>query len=311
MNKFLIKAIPLVVFSIMTVNIIMLLSRDRFSLYSHEKNLRLAYDRLNMLKDTNKIVIIAGSNGGFSINSRLIYQSLGIPVVNTCTHAGIGVRMQFEIYKELIHKGDIILFIPEYGGSKSRLYGESTLFRILSTHMPSAYQKLSLAQWLYLYKYIGIHFGDAIKHCDKEAFDGPYSEKALNEYGDIEFERPHKDSIVSYELSGVMDSDITDYYQYIHRYAKEHAITIVFLPPTFIESSYRKNSCQIDSIVQQLKNNGIPYQAPPIRYCFPDSLYFDTPYHMTQSGANKRTEVLIEDLKRILRKKDLRPSTYK
>jgi hypothetical protein len=286
------------------VNYTMLYSVDEWSVHSHEKNFLLAYNRLSALRDSNKIVIIAGSNGGFSINSKMINKAFNLPVVNTCTHAGIGVRMQFETYKDLLKNGDVVIFCPEYDSGKSRLYGGSVLLRIASSHLPDVYKKVSFNQWLYLYKYIAIHYKEASKNSDCKEFDGPYSAKAINEYGDIEWEREHKDTIKLYNLYGVMDSELINYYKYIHNFAKEKGIKLVFLPPTFIESSFKKCVRQIDSLDNCLKENGIPWQARPSRYSFPDSLYFDTPYHMTPSGACKRTKILIEDLQQILNKND-------
>jgi len=303
MKRFLIKIIllaSLIFFAVLIINYRMLREKDDWSLYSHEKNVILAYNRLKALGDTNKIIIIAGSNGGFSINSRMISDTFQIPVVNTSTHAGLGVRMQFEMYKDFLKKGDIIIFCPEYESGKGGLYGSSALFRILSTHMPWAYRRISLPQWLFLYKYIGIHYTETLEHKTVKEFDGPYSAKALNEYGDVEYERNHKDSIGLYDLCGILDVDVVNYYKYLHTYAKENGIILIFLPPTFIASNFKTAYNQIDSIAKSLEQHGIAWQASPSNYSFPDSLYFDTPYHMTQSGANKRTEVLIKDLLRIL-----------
>ena len=300
MKRFVVKISIIVLISVSMMNIVFLSEKDEWSLHSHERNAILAYTRLKTLKDTNKIVIIAGSNGGFSINSRMISKAFHIPVVNTSTHAGIGVRMQFEIYKELLHEGDIVIFCPEYGSDKKRLYGELTLFRILSTYMPFAYSKISIPQWLFIYKNIGAHYNETLEHRGAKAFDGPYSVNALNEYGDIECERLHQDSIKTYDIKGKMDNNLISYYKYMHSYTQERGVKFIFLPPTFIESNYIKNNKQIDSIANTLKVNGVGYQASPKRYAFPDSLYFDTPYHMTQSGANKRTEKIIEDLHRLL-----------
>lgn len=283
-----------------TIDVCILFYKDEKSLYSHEKNVLLAYNRLKALQDTTKIVIIAGSNGGFSINSRMISNAFHMPVVNTSTHAGIGVRMQFEIYKDLLHKGDVIIFCPEYGNGKNRLYGETTLLRILSTQLPSAYKKLSARQWLFIHKYIGLYFNGICKHFGQKPFDGPYSVKALNEYGDIEWERPHQDSIKLESFNGQLEESLIDYYKYVHQYTHDKGIKLLFFPPTFMETSYQLNEMQIDSMQQRLRQSGIGWQSEPKKYSFPDSLYFDTPYHMTQAGANKRTQVLIDDMLRLL-----------
>lgn len=303
MKRFIIKTTLLIFISvsfIMIMHIVMLSRKDGYCLHSHEKNVILAYKRLEALKDTNKIVIISGSNGQFSINSRTIYEAFNMPVVNTSFHAGMGIRMQFELYKNLLQKGDIVIFCPEYGFDKGRLYGSNTLLRVFSTFMPSAYSKISFLQWLHLYKYTGIHFWEYLRHLHIEKIEGPYSSDAINEYGDIECEREHLESIGTVTVKGDVDDTVIDYLYYIHDFAKAKGITLVFLPPTFIKSSYNIISKQIDSIAYTLKQNGIAWQAEPSRYTFPDSLYYDTPYHMMQEGANKRTEVLIEDLRRIL-----------
>ena len=61
------------------IDIIMLNSVNRWSYYSHERNVFLSYNRLLSLKDSNKIVIVAGSNGGFGVNSRMINEAFNIP----------------------------------------------------------------------------------------------------------------------------------------------------------------------------------------------------------------------------------------
>ena len=150
MKRLILKTTLLIFISITFMDIVMLSVKDSYCLHSHEKNAILSYKRLEGLKDTNKIVIIAGSNGQFSINSRMIHKSFNMPVVNTSFHAGMGIRMQFELYKDLLRKGDVVIFCPEYGGGKQRLYGGTTLLRVLGTYMPSAYKKITFSQWVYL-----------------------------------------------------------------------------------------------------------------------------------------------------------------
>lgn len=301
MKRFILKTTVLALVAVAIANVLMLFCRDRMSLLSHERNVSLAYQRLAALRDSTKIVVIAGSNGAFSINSGMIRDAFHLPVVNAATHAGIGLRLQFEIYREFLRKGDIVVFCPEYGcAGKQRIYGESGLFRILSTHLPSAYVKMSVPQWLFMYKYMGIHFPDAWKHRKTKDVEGPYSAHALNEYGDIQWERPHKDSIAHYRVSDKADDLVMDFFQYVHSYTKEKGIHLIFLPPTFIESNFTEYVGQINSIAENFRRRGIPFQASPQRYAFPDSLYYDTPYHMTQEGADIRTSLVIEDMHRVL-----------
>lgn len=300
MKRFVAKVVLVVLIPIMFTSYLMLMKSDDWSKLSHEVNVALAYQRLDSLHGTKKIVIIAGSNGGFSINSQILSDSLNLPVVNTATHAGIGVRMQFEMYKDLIERGDIVVFCPEYYSGKKRLYGESTLFRILSSHMPEAYLKMSLLQWCNTFQYIGLHYQEAKKHANSKPFDGAYSAQSVNRFGDVSFHREHKDVKDEYDFKGYMDDESLEYYQYIHHFSKKNGIILMYFPPTLMESNYISQKPQIDSLETYMCNHDIPFQARPERYVFSDSLFFDTPYHMTTQGAIVRTLVLLEDVKRIL-----------
>ena len=212
--------------------------------------------------------------------------------------------MQFETFKDMLRGGDIVILCPEYGGGKERLYGGYNLLRILITHLPEGYRKISLRQWLYIYKFIGLHNLGTSRHEDVEEYDDAYSANAINEFGDIEWKREHKDSIDNYTLSGVMDEELIDYFKYIRDYTKSKGIKLVFLPPTFMKSNFKSCADQIDSLAYCLETNGVPLQSSPSNYSFEDSLYFDTPYHMTPEGADIRTKAIIEDLHRLLNDKE-------
>lgn len=300
MKKFVIKSLLMVFVTVIVASVTMITRSNDWSKSSHEINVSLAYHRLDSLKSVNKIVIVTGSNGGFGIDSGIIADSMNMPVVNTSTHAGIGVRMQFEMYKELLQKGDIVVFCPEYYEDISRLYGECTLYRILSTHMPSAYMKLTFMQWIHTFKYIGTHFREALKGRGIKEFSGPYSASAVNKYGDISFYRTHKDIKSIYGFHGNMDMETTTYYQYIHEYSKKKCIKLIYLPPTLMESNYINQKKQIDSLELFMVMKHIPFQAKPERFVLNDTLYFDSPYHLTSRGARIRTLILIEEIKRIL-----------
>lgn len=302
MKRLIIKSSLIILLPILLVTVAILLLRDDYSLHSNEINASLAYDRLSLLRNDAKIVIIAGSNGSWSINSEMLHDEFGLPVVNTATHAGMGVRMQFEIYKRFLCKGDILVFCPEYYDGISRLYGGSTLIRIVSTHFPQEYFRFSIGQWRYIYKYIGIHISECWQHIGKSAKDGPYSAKAVNQYGDIDCVRPHENFDESYTFKGKLDNEALEYYKYVFEYAKEKGVIVAYLPPTLMKRNYLDQQPQIDSLAHYMEQHGIPYQSPTIRYMFPDTLYCNTPYHMTSEGARQRTVKLIEDLKNIISK---------
>ena len=304
MKRLIIKSVLLVLIPVIVVTFMMITKSDAWSVHSHEANAALAYHRLDSLRGQQKVVIIAGSNGSFSINSKILSDSLHLPVVNTSTHAGIGVRMEFEMFKDLLEEGDIVIFCPEYYSDKSTLYGETTLLRILSTHRPDAYSKMTYEHWRSILKHLGDHYLRALRHIGSKPFDGALSKQSLNAYGDISCPREHGEIEAVYQFSGVMDEETAAYYQYIHHFAKERGLKLVYLPPTLMKRNYQNQKAQIDSLCNFMSSHDMPLQAAPERYVFDDSLYFDTPYHMTSRGADLRTLNLLSDAKRVLSMQD-------
>lgn len=299
MRRFIIKILLIAVLPVVAVTLRMILKTDNQSKQSHEVNLRLAYHRLDSLQGVNKIVTIAGSNGGFGFNSKILSDSMHMPVVNTSVHVSIGVRMQFEIYKDFLERGDIVIFCPEYYRGKQRLYGEASLLRIVSTHLPSAYLKMSVKHWQYSLKYVWQHYLEAIEHRGMTKDLGIFAANAINEYGDMAMPREHKPTLIHYGLVGSMDEETAEYYRYIHRFAKEKGIKLVYLPPTFCESNYRTQKANIQMLAKQMSALGIPYMAPPERFVYADSLYYDTSYHLTNYGAELRTKAVLEILREL------------
>jgi len=207
------------------------------------------------------------------------------------------------MYKQFLKKNDVVVFCPVYYSDLSTLYGESTLLRIVSTHFPQEYFHFSLKQWIHAYNYIGIHLKECIEHRGLKAADGPYSDKAINKYGDIDCNRPHGMITVAYKYKGVIDSDALDYYKSVFSFAREKGIRLIYFPPSLMQRNYLDQERQIDSLALFMKENGISYMADTKRYMFPDSLYCNTPYHMTAEGATINTIQLVEDIKQILLKK--------
>ncbi len=61
-----------------------------------------------------KIVIIGGSNVAFGMDSRVLQEELGRPVVNAGLHAGIGLEYMLRDVEGYLSAGDVLVVIPEY-----------------------------------------------------------------------------------------------------------------------------------------------------------------------------------------------------
>ncbi len=78
-----------------------------------------------------KLIITGGSGAHYTINSDLLSQSLGMPVVNLGIDGPVGLDVILSSVLETVNPGDTVLLIPEYlilldedgYGSKSGLFG--------------------------------------------------------------------------------------------------------------------------------------------------------------------------------------------
>lgn len=286
----------------------LLLFPNQYAKLSHEMNMVYSINRLKHLNEP-KMLIIGGSGCGFGIDSEKLFLHYNKPIVNTGTHAGLGLRLQIELFKEYIKEGDVVIVIPEYQQYKDNLfYGESTTLRILSSTYTEGFKFLSLFQWIYLFKFIPQTFMDALISKDMKYVENTlYSKEALNQFGDVTmyYQRISKKKVTLDEKVFNKKVDIeaiellVDFDNYVH----QKKATMLLFPPAYQESSFHQNNQFIEILQQNLTETGYPFIASPSRYALPDSLFFDTPYHLSAIGTQERTRLLIEDIDQNLSKK--------
>lgn len=305
MKQFIIKSIVFLLLIIFILSfILILMSRypDQCSLQSHEINVRVSAERLSQI-DTTKIVIIGGSGCGFGFNSQIIFNHYHVPVINTGTHASIGIIMQLKMYEKYFRKGDVVLIIPEYQQFTNKFaYGieDQTLYRILYNNYPDALKYLTIYQTINIVKYIPKYFLDAIAHRDM-IFDtiSPYSKSSLNEFGDVASWkcRNHTSTISSHTIhNACFNDDIIDIIKDFMQTQEGNGVKCMLFPPTYMDASYENSELFIDTLSVALLHHGIPFVTSTVRYKFVDSLFYDTDYHLTYKGATLRTQMIVEDI---------------
>lgn len=309
MKRFICKSIIFLSLMILVLSLVLIFMAkypDKYAIESHEINVRLSAERLSQIA-TTKIVIIGGSGCGFGFNSQLIYNHFHMPVINTGTHASIGIVMQLKMYEQYFKDGDVVLIIPEYQQFTNKYaYGieDQTLYRILYNNYPSALKYLTIYQSINIVKYIPKYFQDAYAHREL-IFDtiSPYYKLSLNEYGDVAFweYRNHKISIPAHTIQNdCPNDDIIDVIKYFMQAQEKKGVKCFLFPPTYMSQSYENSELFINSLSATLLHHGVPFITPTERYKYVDSLFYDTDYHLTYEGATLRTQMIIEDIDSIL-----------
>jgi len=284
-----------------------LLFPNQYAKLSHETNVVYSINRLKHLNEP-KMLIIGGSGCGFGIDSEKLFLHYNRPIVNTGTHAGLGLRLQIELFKEYIKEGDVVIVIPEYQQYKDNLcYGNSTALRILSSIYPTGFKAVSVEQWIYLFKFIPQTFMDALISKDMKYVENtPYSKEALNQFGDVTMydQRISGKVPLDGDLSNTeVDKEAMKLLVDFDNYVRQKKATMILFPPAYQASSFHQNKQFVETLQQQLSEAGCPFRACPSRYALPDSLFFDTPYHLSAVGTQERTCLLIEDIDQNLSKK--------
>ena len=127
---------------------------------------------------------------------------------------------------------------------------------------------------------------------------GVYGSCALNKYGDISAVRKHK-IIDPKKIEGEFDYDAVSY---LKTFMSDCPSIVIILPPVYQDKTFDLNLDKIKKTDSIFRENGIGFDAEPVRYRFNDTLMYDTPYHCTTEGAIIRTQLVIEDMYRILGK---------
>ncbi len=274
--------------------------KNDYCIHSHETDVFKQIERLDTMSSP-KIIIIGGSGCGFGISSPLLYQHYNMNVSNTGTHAGLGLCLQINLVRNYISTHDIVIVIPEYEQYTKLYYGDETALRILTSTKPEGYKQLSLLQQLHLYKYVPMAFSDALKSKGMGTFGDtiPYAKEAVNEYGDVEryVNRNHqnkewKPNVFSGLISEIPFLFLAEFY----KECKEKQAHLLIFPPALRHEAFKRNENKIEKIWGRLKKYELPIVSTPCNYCLPDSLYYDTDYHLTYEGVIIRTNKLITDI---------------
>jgi hypothetical protein len=306
MKKFLLKIMLFVsIFVLISISVIFLPVTPRASkslLFS-----KINKDSLLQNVISPRIIFIGGSNLSFGLNSTMIKESLRLNPINTAVHAGTGLIYMLDNTLPYIQSGDIIVVAPEYNFFYGKLaYGEEELLRTILDVSPSELWGLRIKQYANIIEYIPKYFNSKIK--TSEYFDIEesvlYGIKSFNEYGDVythwELEKQEFPPVES--IPGRFNySVINALYDFKKSCIEKRAILFITFPG-FQSASFENSKEKIMKVDAELKKKDINLLGTPERYSMPDSLMFNSPYHLSKKGVDYRTQLLIEDLKDALTK---------
>ncbi len=257
--------------------------------------------------DSPRIVLVGGSNLSFGICSQLIQDSLHLHPINMGIHASIGLIHMMNQASQNIKKGDLVVLIPEYQqyfGSYAYGSDGEELIRSVFDAQPTDYKLLGFKQWLFVLKSLPKY--SLSKYNYKEYFNVEksviYGAQSFNSFGEVDkhwgMSREHFSPFLTIEdpLNVNVFLAIRSFKDQIE--AKGGRLVLSF--PCYQDSSFNNSKKQIDLVAQRLQQDSFVVVGSPARYTMPDSLLFNTPYHLTKNGMEYRTKLLVQDINLLL-----------
>lgn len=274
----------------------------------HSSYQSLIQDKYRILKETNapKIIMISGSSSAFGLNQVMLEEATGYKVANLGLHGGFGNLFYTELAKANINEGDIVLLGYEYGWQ----YGFQQLDQKLVmsgidsdiemyTQIP-VFKYRDIIGWIFKYAEVKNSFSGTSGLFSRDAFDSETGQMIQ-----------HRDSVMEYsaEVHGTVSIDgsyicdeAVNYLLSFKEYVEEKGADIYFVAPPIIEDSIVCDYNEFNKLKElEEEKIGIPYISNPTDYFFSCELMFDSLYHCNSQGENVRTELLINDLKAVLK----------
>jgi len=252
-----------------------------------------------------RIVFVGGSNLSFGLNSQLIYDSLHINPINTAIHANLGLVYMMKHTLPFIKKNDVVIISPEYHQFFGNMaYGVEELLRTLIEISPNEIADLEKKQLINIIPELPKFSFSKFKPADyftAPDLTGIYSINSFNKFGDayVHWDKPQQNGAPDQAISMTFNPYVIKKMKKFEQDIKNKGALLYVTFPCYGASSFENNKVQIEKLFVELKQNHFNILGTPEKYMMPDSLIFNTNYHLIKQGVDLRTNLLIQDIKHL------------
>ena len=280
----------------------------------------LEKDRIIRSAKSPKVILVGGSNLAFGIDSKMMQDSLRMPVVNMGLYAKLGLKYMLAQVRPYIGKGDIVVVVPEY----DQFYGDfANGDHTLNTALLYAPND-RIGDFIRSYSVIDVVLRPRVENARRsflraaaaavgkeDQFFPPdtnpvYNRRSFNEYGDVVSHLGKKglnpDSIYVGPLPPIatFNAETIDMLNEIADEAGQRGAKPVFMYPSYIDRSLELNRAAIDSLRRKVEPKlKMQVIGTPADFAYPGIYFFDTRFHLNEQGRATRTARMIELLARL------------
>ncbi|MCR4788541.1 MAG: hypothetical protein K5888_08140 [Lachnospiraceae bacterium] len=274
--------------------------------YSHDMNATIE-DKIKRAKDIKEpAILLAGdSNLIFGVDSKVLEEAMGMPVVNLGLHAGLGNDFLLRLAEYCAEPGDIVVcsFVKYNMGKNSG--NEELKWTTIENHF-SYYRFIAPEDAFEMVRAFPSYLRDATNHwINGKAnvdLDSGYNRKFFNEYGDSDFPRP--EPIKYYDESDgipeITDEFVEDFNEYYDILTKRGVKVVLAGFPVYVcddTPAVSEYEAFEEELCSRLKCECI---SDINEYMMDKELFWDSKYHLNDKAVPVRTELLIHDLEPVI-----------
>jgi hypothetical protein len=259
------------------------------------------HTNLNKIK-APRLIILGGSNMLYGVNSDTLQKYLKKPVMNMAMMAPMGLNFLLGDLEQDLQKGDTVLLSAEYeievdGDTEYLLwaadfYKPATKFIVYKNEWQDKIRATFLHQIRILQEIVSLKSANLLRD------NLIYFRGGLSPKGDI---KSHENKggrtfnkTLSHRDSLNYSTQITAMNKYIDSYNKK-GVKVYFTYANLAKTTFDSSQNAINSVEFQLnKNLHCKILGKPKDFVYPDSLFFDSYYHLRPKGRELRTKRLIE-----------------
>jgi hypothetical protein len=291
---------------------------------------RLKHARLAALPSP-KIVFVGGSNLSYGLDSLAVERATGRPVVNMGMNGYFGVRFMLAEVEPALRAGDTVVLSFEYDSFYKSIDGDPTALLMVVKSSPDLLLSLTTAQLRAILPQVpfvaqqklmrlirqAVEPAPAPGRLDDNADAAPFSATwnafrntietldGFDERGDmtshLDMEWPFQRADGVDLTAARMDPDVLPFIDDFARRQRAQGVTVVLHYGPVEASFYRRHQPAIEGLhrhLAALPNVVVP--STPDATVLPDGCFFDTVYHLNDTGRDLRSARVATDLQSVL-----------
>lgn len=267
--------------------------------------------RLNSVEGP-RIVLIGNSNLAFGIDSSLIEEAYGMPVVNMGMHGGFGNPFDEQVCRLNVHEGDIYVIAHHTYADDDTIQNPELVWMTIENHKelyplirPQDYSNMARAFPRYAFKATVRWLRQTItgREVPVDGAEGFFARSAFNEYGDDAY--PRDEVLYTFDETSIqmpkVNDTCTERLNELNAWLEERGARMVVAGYPIGDGEYTPEREAYDAFEAELREAlDCPVISRFTDYMYPYDLFYDSNLHLTTEGAKLRTEQLIKDLEPVI-----------